>query len=155
MDSRHISSSNGLENGMKTRLLIIIGIVIIAAIIVSAVGTTQYQTAYNQNCNSDGGKVVGFLKCIYINEDFGEKLGSDCRMMFGKGTPEMYDCLEKIEKVVPSSEMLSWCADRFDSVKHDFLANYDECDTSDCAAEPPIFSSALNSDEEFIEKRCA
>jgi len=32
-------------------------------------------------------------------DSFPEKLGSDCRMMFGKGTTEMYDCLEKIEPI--------------------------------------------------------
>ncbi len=55
---------------MKARLLIIIGIIITGVIIASTVGTMEYQSTYNQNCNSDGGKIVGFLKCIYINEDF-------------------------------------------------------------------------------------
>jgi len=96
---------------MKTRLLIIIVAITIGVIVASTVGTMEYQSTYNQNCNSDGGKIVGFLKCIYINEDFAEsldsfpeKLGSDCRMIFGKGTTEMYDCLEKIEKVVADAE---------------------------------------------------
>jgi len=57
---------------MKTGLLIIIGIVIVSVIIALTIGTMGYQSAYNQNCNSDGGYVVGFLKCIYINEDFAE-----------------------------------------------------------------------------------
>ena len=83
---------------MKTRLLIIIGIIIAGVIVALTIGTTEYQSAYNQNCNSDGGYVVGFLKCIYINEDSNvPKTGSDCRMIFGKGTTEMYDCLEKIK----------------------------------------------------------
>ena len=55
----------------------------------------------------------------------------------------------------PSSVMLLWCAERFDSTKHDFLENYDGCDTSDCSAEPPLFLSALSFDEEFIENGCA
>jgi len=55
----------------------------------------------------------------------------------------------------PSSKYLSWCADKFDSIKYDFFENYDGCDTPDCLAEPPLFSSALNSDEDFIEKGCA
>ncbi len=55
---------------MKTRLLIIIVAITIGVIVVSTVGTMEYQSTYNQNCNSDGGKIVGFLKCIYINEDF-------------------------------------------------------------------------------------
>jgi len=56
---------------LKTRYLIIIGAITIGVIVASTVGTMEYQSAYNQNCNSDGGYVVGFLKCIYINEDFG------------------------------------------------------------------------------------
>ena len=55
---------------MKTRFLIILGIVIIGVIITLTVGTMEYQSVYNQNCNSDGGKIIGFLKCIYIHEDF-------------------------------------------------------------------------------------
>ncbi len=83
---------------MKTRFWIIIGIIIVSAIIASTIGTLEYQSTYNQNCNSDGGKIVGFLKCIYINEGIAEpKIASDCRKIFGKGTTEMYDCLEKIE----------------------------------------------------------
>ncbi|MCH7967458.1 MAG: hypothetical protein IIB02_08625 [Thaumarchaeota archaeon] len=62
---------------MKTRLLIIIGIIITSVIVALTIGTTEYQSAYNQNCNSDGGYVVGFLKCIYINEDFSESANQD------------------------------------------------------------------------------
>jgi len=62
---------------MKTRLLIIIGIVIIGVIVTSTVGTMQYQSVYNQNCSSDDGYVVGFLKCMYINEDFSESASQD------------------------------------------------------------------------------
>ncbi|WP_371504267.1 hypothetical protein [Nitrosopumilus adriaticus] len=57
---------------MKTRLLIIVAIVSAAIIAVLAIGTTEYQSAYNQSCNSDGGYVTGFLKCTYINEDFSD-----------------------------------------------------------------------------------
>ena len=57
---------------MKTIFLIIIGIILASIIVVSAISTVEYQSAYNQNCNSDGGYVVGFLKCTYINEDFSE-----------------------------------------------------------------------------------
>ncbi len=82
---------------MKTRLLIILVAITIGVIVTSTVGTMEYQSTYNQNCNSDGGKIVGFLKCIYINEDFDvPKTAIDCRKIFGKGTTEMYDCLEKI-----------------------------------------------------------
>ena len=62
---------------MKTRLLIIIGIVIIGVIVTSTVGTMQYQSVYNQNCISDDGYVAGFLKCMYINEDFSESANQD------------------------------------------------------------------------------
>jgi len=55
---------------MKSRLLIIIGIVITGSITALTIGTMEYQSVYNQNCNSDGGYVVGFLRCTYINEDF-------------------------------------------------------------------------------------
>jgi len=85
---------------MNPMLLIIITATIVVVIVASTVGTMEYQKTYNQNCNSDGGKIVGFLRCIYINEDFDvPKTASDCRKIFGKGTTEMYDCLEKIEKV--------------------------------------------------------
>ena len=55
---------------MKTILLIVIGIISVIAIIGSVLGTMQYQSVYNQRCNSDGGFVVGFLRCTYIHEDF-------------------------------------------------------------------------------------
>ena len=55
---------------MKTRLLIVLVTITIGVIVASTVGTMEYQSTYNQNCNSDGGKIVGFLRCIYINEDF-------------------------------------------------------------------------------------
>ncbi len=64
---------------MKTRLLIILVAITIGVIVASTVGTMEYQSTYNQNCNSDGGKVVGFLKCIYINEDFAEPISRDER----------------------------------------------------------------------------
>ncbi len=46
------------------------GIIITCAIAAITFGTIEYQSAYNQNCNSDGGYVVGFLRCTYIHEDF-------------------------------------------------------------------------------------
>jgi len=50
--------------------LIIIGIMITGAIAAVTFGTIEYQSAYNQNCNLDGGYVVGFLRCTYVREDF-------------------------------------------------------------------------------------
>jgi hypothetical protein len=55
---------------MKTRFLVVIGIIVTGVITVSTIVTIEYQSTYNQNCNSDGGHVVGFLRCTYINEDF-------------------------------------------------------------------------------------
>ncbi|MDH3203215.1 MAG: hypothetical protein OEL81_00880 [Nitrosopumilus sp.] len=55
---------------MKTRFLIIIGLVTVGTMIAFTIGAMEYQSVYNQNCNSDGGYVVGFLKCTYINEDY-------------------------------------------------------------------------------------
>ena len=55
---------------MKTKPIVIIGVIIVSAIIASAVGIIQYQSTYNHNCFSDGGYVVGFLRCTYIHEDF-------------------------------------------------------------------------------------
>lgn len=55
---------------MKTILLIVIGIISVIAIVISVLGVVQYQSAYNQRCNSDGGFVVDFLRCTYIHEDF-------------------------------------------------------------------------------------
>lgn len=57
---------------MNTRFLIILGVVSAGIIAVLAIGTIEYQSTYNQNCNSDGGYVTGFLKCTYINEDFSD-----------------------------------------------------------------------------------
>ena len=57
---------------MKTGFLIIIGIITVGAITALTIGTIDYQSAYNQNCNSDGGYVTGFLGCTRIHEDFAE-----------------------------------------------------------------------------------
>ena len=57
---------------MKTSLLMIIGVVIAGVITAVAIGTIEYQSTYNYNCNSDGGYVTGFLRCTYINEDFSD-----------------------------------------------------------------------------------
>ena len=57
---------------MRNRFLIIIGVVSAAIIAVFAIGTTEYQSTYNEKCNSDGGYVTGFLKCTYTNEDFSD-----------------------------------------------------------------------------------
>ena len=57
---------------MRNRFLIIIGVVSAAIITVFAIGTTEYQSTYNEKCNSDGGYVTGFLKCTYTNEDFAD-----------------------------------------------------------------------------------
>jgi hypothetical protein len=56
----------------------------------------------------------------------------------------------------PSSLMHSWCAQRFDQLKAEYLENFDGCDTTDCnQKEPALLSSAFHNDEEFIEKRCS
>ncbi len=55
---------------MKTSFLIIIGVTIVGASIALSLAALDYQSAYNQNCKSDGGKVIGFLKCVYVREDF-------------------------------------------------------------------------------------
>ncbi len=92
---------------MKTRFLIILVTITIGVIAASTVGTMEYQKTYNQNCNSDGGKVVGFLRCIYINEDFDvPQIASDCRKIFEKGTPEMFECMEQFRDTtsIPSAQ---------------------------------------------------
>ena len=57
---------------MKPSLLIVIGIVFAVAIASVTIGTIEYQSIYNYNCNSDGGYVTGFLRCTHINEDFSD-----------------------------------------------------------------------------------
>lgn len=57
---------------MKTRLLIIIGIITTGIIIALTFGTLEYQIEFNQNCHDDNGKVTGFLTCMSIREDFAE-----------------------------------------------------------------------------------
>jgi len=61
---------NGLDK-MKSPFLIIIGIITIGVIVASTIGTIQIQSVHDLNCNSDGGYVVGFLRCTYIHEDYG------------------------------------------------------------------------------------
>jgi hypothetical protein len=54
---------------MNPMLLIIITAITVGVIVILTVGILEYQSVYNQNCNSDGGKIVGFLQCIYIREN--------------------------------------------------------------------------------------
>jgi len=54
---------------MKTIFLIIFAIVSVAIITTSSISILNYQTKYDQNCNSDGGYVVGFLRCTYIRDE--------------------------------------------------------------------------------------
>lgn len=48
---------------MKTSFLITIGIITAVAISIASISL-----AYNQDCNSDGGHVVGFLQCTYTRD---------------------------------------------------------------------------------------
>jgi len=82
---------------MKTRLLIIIGIVVILVASSSFVALTLQQTS--QQCELLGGKIAGLFSCSdkYPTPGNEPKTAIDCRMIFGKGTTEMYDCLEKIK----------------------------------------------------------
>lgn len=57
---------------MKPGILIVIGIVSVVAIAAVTIGTIEYQSMYNYNCNSDGGYVTGFLSCTRVNEDFSD-----------------------------------------------------------------------------------
>jgi len=64
------------------------------------------------------------------------------------------DILEALE----SDLVLAECADMFDQTKQEFYHSLEgyTCDNPICPeTEPPLFSSVLNSDEEFIEKECA
>ena len=80
---------------MKTGFLIIIGIITVGAITALTIGTIDYQSVYNQNCNSDGGYVTGFLGCIRIHEDFAEpritgKLAREICFITGGECPPNY-----------------------------------------------------------------
>lgn len=57
---------------MKPSLLIAIIVVSAVAIASVIIGTIEYQSTYNYNCNSDGGYVTGFLSCTHVNEDFSD-----------------------------------------------------------------------------------
>ncbi|MCV0431238.1 hypothetical protein [Nitrosopumilus sp.] len=57
---------------MKNSILIIIAIVSVCIIAAATVGALEYQSAYSENCTSDGGHVTGFLRCTYVNEDFSD-----------------------------------------------------------------------------------
>jgi len=61
---------------MKTRLLIIIGIIVIITISALVAGTFAYQQVYNQRCIDGGDRVTGFLRCTGMNCDFGIPMGS-------------------------------------------------------------------------------
>lgn len=172
---------------MKTRTLIIIGI--ITAIVISI---TYVSLTYNQEIKLSTGMMVttdcrhGEIRhndqCIKLEVpshigtlnygidsivSYCEEIPAPPNSGFGmeRCIPfEFVDVDELLQRIQnnnteplrwPSSIKLSWCADRFDSIKHEFLENFDGCDTSDCSAEPPLFSSALNNDEEFIEQGCA
>ncbi len=82
---------------MKTRTLIIIGIVVILVASSSFIALTLQQTS--QQCELLGGKIAGLFSCSdkYPTPGNEPKTAIDCRMIFGKGTTEMYDCLEKIK----------------------------------------------------------
>lgn len=82
---------------MKTRTLIIIGIVVILVASSSFIALTIQQTS--QQCELLGGKIAGLFSCSdkYPTPGNEPKTAIDCRMIFGKGTTEMYDCLEKIK----------------------------------------------------------
>ena len=69
---------------MRSRFLIVIGIIIASVITLSTIGTMEYQSAYDENCTSDGGKVVGFLKCVMIHEDFALPNPFTVDLEFGK-----------------------------------------------------------------------
>lgn len=69
---------------MKTKFSIIIGVAIVGSMTALIIGTLDYQTTYNQNCNSDGGYVTGFLKCTYVHEDFGLPNPFRVDLEFGK-----------------------------------------------------------------------
>jgi len=91
---------------MKIRFLIIVGIILIGFVASSSfIVLTLQQTA--QQCELLGGKIAGLFSCSdkYPTPGNEPKTGSDCRKIFGKGTTEMYDCLEKIEKVVAPQEL--------------------------------------------------
>ena len=79
-------------------------------------------------------------------------------------------CLEKSESDIvdsleisnterdPTKKYLLWCASEFDFTKQEFNQGLEDyvCDTSICSeSEPPLFSSALNDNVDFIERGCA
>lgn len=58
----------------------------------------------------------------------------------------------------PTQKYLSWCAFEFDNTKQEFHAGLEDyiCDNPICPeSEPPLFSSALHDNHDFIEKGCA
>ena len=69
---------------MNLRIFVIVGMIIVSVIAISTIGTMEYQSTYNENCTSDGGKVVGFLKCVRIHEDFALSNPFTIDLEFGK-----------------------------------------------------------------------
>ena len=78
--------------------LIIIGIILGIGIIL-ILSVNALNDIRKQECEADGGAWTGSFSCMIIRADYSDnqKTASDCRMIFGKGTTEMYDCLEKIK----------------------------------------------------------
>ena len=69
---------------MNSRFFVIIGIIVAGVIVMSTVGAMEYQSTYNENCTSDGGIIVGFLKCVKIHEDFALPNPFTVDLEFGK-----------------------------------------------------------------------
>jgi len=116
---------------MKTRLLIIVGIVVILVASSSFIALTLQQTS--QQCELLGGKIAGLFSCSdkYPTPNNEPKTASDCRMIFGKGTTEMYDCLEEIAKIP---------CETIDGDNPRFICNTDEIYSDEPEPEPAFDS---------------
>ena len=69
---------------MRTSFLGITGIIIFGVILVSIIGIQEYQNTYNQDCTTKNGKIVGFLKCVRMHEDFGLSNPFTVNLKFGE-----------------------------------------------------------------------
>lgn len=170
---------------MKTNLLIVIGIVTtIAAVSIFLAFYQEIQLTTGiimaADCRYDEIKHNDGCKKLEIPQHIGSwSYGVDSIISYCEDMPttnsgfglercipiEFLDVDELITRIQnndteplswPSSVMLSWCAERFDKNKHEYQQNFDSYDTPDYKQdEPPLLSSKLHNDEDFIDKGCS
>lgn len=112
---------------MKTIFLIIIGLITTGVIITLIIGTIEYQSTHIQNCNSDGGYVVGFLRCTYIRDEnpspYEKYLDENNELNFGLPYDKSGMIIDDLQRIFdwcnyPGEKPLDWYFDWNNSTHH-------------------------------------